>query len=98
MQGNARKPLLKATWEHRSTAHILKDKCGKGPKVATCEASFCKISAKFGFLAHFWEETRPPSKGHLRQSGQNPRNNEIFSPKMVIYEAHFGKISAKPGF
>ena len=39
-----------------------------------------------------------PSKGHLRQSGQNLRNNEIFSPKMATFEAHFGKLSAKPGF
>ena len=31
----------------------------QGPKVATCEARFCKISAKFGFLAHFGAETRP---------------------------------------
>ena len=31
----------------------------QGPKVATCEARFCKISAKFGFLEHTWAETRP---------------------------------------
>ena len=31
----------------------------QGPKVATCEARFCKISATFGFLAHFGAETTP---------------------------------------
>ena len=30
----------------------------QGPRVATCEARFCKISATFGFLAHFGAETR----------------------------------------
>ena len=71
-------------------------------KVATCEARFCKIAATFGFLAHFGAETRPskpvPAKAILDKVAKNPRNNEIFSPKMAIFEAHFGKISAKPGF
>ena len=31
----------------------------QGPKVATCEARYCKIFATFGFLEHTWAETRP---------------------------------------
>ena len=75
---------------------------GKGPKVATCEARFfqniCQIQVFSTFLGRDKTFQASPSKGHLRQSGQNPRSNEIFSPKMAIFEAHFGKLSAKPGF
>ena len=70
LQGNARKPLLHATWGHRATTHIRKDKCGKGPKVATCEAHFCKRSARFG-LCKTWVLSvfgqRPGLPGQAKQ-------------------------------
>ena len=58
---------------------------------STLLQNICQIRVFRSYLGRDKTFQASPSKGHLRQSGQNPRNNEIFSPKMATVEAHFGK-------
>ena len=99
LQGCSKTPLLKATWEHRATAHILKDKCGKEPKVATCEAHFCKISAKFGFQHFLGGEGKTlqasPSKGHLHKVAQSREKKRQIWPYLKHTFANFAQAPPK---
>ena len=73
-------------------------KSTQGSHVKHAVAKFLQDSGLEHLLGRSKTFQANPSKGHFRQSGQNPRHNEIFLPKVAIHEARLHQISAKPEF